>query len=123
MTRTFIMTSEFDISWAKLGLDDKDLKKLQTELLLHPDSGDMIRGTHGCRKIRIAFENRGKSGSARVVYVDFLKFEKIYLLTAYSKNEKENLSKKESNDIKELVKSLESIERKNYERRMEYEYL
>lgn len=123
MTRTFVMTPEFDTAWSKMGLNDTDLRKLQHELLMYPDSGDMIRGTHGCRKIRVAFENKGKSGSARVIYVNFLSFEKIYLLTAYPKNEKENLSKQESNDIKELVKSLENAERENYERRMRYEYL
>lgn len=71
-------------------------------------------------KIRVSLENRGKSGSARVIYVDFIKFEKIYLLTAYPKNEKENLSKQESNQIKELVKALEKAERESYERRMKH---
>ena len=61
MERTFIMTSEFDKAWSSLGLTDKDLKNLQNELLNNPDSGDLIKGTHGCRKIRISLDNRGKS--------------------------------------------------------------
>ena len=59
-------------------------------------------------EIRIAFENRGKSGSGRVCYVDFAVYEKIYLITAYPKNEKENLSKSERNAIAAMIRQLES---------------
>lgn len=63
--------------------------------------------------MRIAFEGRGKSGSARVCYVDFAIFERIYLITAYAKNEKDNLKQTEKNEIKKLIKILEqSIERR-----------
>ena len=65
-----------------------------------------MQGTGGIRKIRFALENRGKSGSVRVIYIDFLMYEKIYLLTAYPKNEKENLSQAERNQMKTLVEKL-----------------
>lgn len=57
--------------------------------------------------MRFAFENRGKSGSIRVIYVDFEVREKLYLLTAYPKNVKDNLSKAERNSLKQLVEILE----------------
>lgn len=79
----------------------------------------MIQGTHGCRKYRISLNSKGKSGGARVIYVDFIMFEKIYLIEAYAKSEKENLSRQECTTIKNIVKSLEVAERKNYERRNE----
>ena len=44
----------------------------------------------------------------RVIYVDFLVYEKLYLLTAYSKNEKDNLTKAERNELKKLVEILEA---------------
>ena len=53
--------------------------------------------------MRFAFEQQGKSGSVRVIYVDFEVHEKLYLLTAYPKNEKDNLSKAERNTLKKLV--------------------
>ena len=62
-----------------------------------------MRETGGVRKMRFAFEQQGKSGSARVIYVDFEVHEKLYLLTAYPKNEKDNLSKAERNTLKQLV--------------------
>jgi len=108
MTREFIMTPEFDKQWKAIGLTDKELKALQEELTIIPTKGDIIQGTGGLRKIRVAFDNRGKSGSARVCYVDFAAFEKIYLITAYTKNEKENLSKEERKSIKLLVEVLKN---------------
>ena len=77
MTRTFIITHEFDKNWKAMGLTDDDLKALQEELILDPTKGDLMRGTGGLRKMRIAFEGRGKSGSGRVCYVDFAVYEKI----------------------------------------------
>jgi len=52
--------------------------------------------------------NRGKSGGARVIYVDFTHYEKIYLVTVYAKSEMENLSRAEQNELKALVEILES---------------
>ena len=66
-----------------------------------------MRGTGGVRKMRFAFEHQGKSGGVRVIYVDFEVYEKIYLITAYAKNEKENLTKEERNAIKRLIAILE----------------
>ncbi len=117
MTRNFVMTSDFDSSWKSLGLNDEDLRQLQNTLVQTPNLGDMIQGTHGCRKCRIPLENRGKSGGARVIYVDFIVFEKIYLITAYAKNEQENLSKRQCDSIKQLVTEIEAVERAKFERR------
>lgn len=57
--------------------------------------------------MRFAFEHRGKSGSVRVIYVDFQVYEKIFLITAYSKNEKDNLTDSERNELKQLITILE----------------
>jgi len=90
LTRLFVITQEFDKNWNDMGLTDDDLKLLQEELIMNPQKGKVIQGTGGLRKLRIAFENKGKSGSGRVCYVDFALYERIYLITAYPKNKKEN---------------------------------
>ncbi|MBQ6944692.1 MAG: type II toxin-antitoxin system RelE/ParE family toxin [Ruminococcus sp.] len=107
MTRLFVIMPEFEKQWAKMGLTDKDLQRLQYQLLENPFGGAVMQGTGGLRKIRFAFEKQGKSGSARVVYVDFAVYEKIFLITAYPKNEKDNLSQAERNGIKKLIEALE----------------
>jgi hypothetical protein len=102
------MLPEFDKQWKAIGFTDKELKTLQEELTINPNKGDLMQGTGGLRKIRVAFENRGKSSSARICYVDFAVYERIYLITAYTKNEKDNLSKEERNNVKKLIKLLEN---------------
>ena len=113
MTRTFIELPWFMTKWKSLGMDDADLRRLQSELLSDPKIGAVMRGTGGVRKMRFAFKYQGKSGSIRVIYVDFEVYEKIYLLTAYTKNEKDNLSQKERNEIKELITVLENQLKEN----------
>ena len=107
MKRSFIELPIFKSRWEALGLNEEDLLRLQIELLADPKAGDVMQGTGGVRKMRFAFEHRGKSGGVRVIYVDFEVYEKIYLLTAYTKNEKENLAKKERSEIKQLIEVLE----------------
>jgi hypothetical protein len=108
MTREFIMLPEFDKQWKAMGFSDNDLQSLQEELTLDPAKGSLMRGIGGLRKIRVAFENQGKSSSARVCYVDLTTYERIFLITAYPKNKKENISKEERITIKSLIKNLES---------------
>ena len=113
MTRIFVELPIFRSRWKDLGLNDSDLRRLQEELLADPKIGDVMRKTGGIRKMRFAFEKRGKSGSVRVIYVDFEVYEKIFLLTAYAKNEKDNLSDAECNELKQLIKVLEDQLKEN----------
>lgn len=106
--RTFIQTRAFSRSWESLGFIDKDLRRLENELLQNPKAGDVIQGTGKMRKMRFAFEGRGKSGSTRVCYVDFEMKETIYLLAVFAKNELENLTKAERNQLKKQIERLES---------------
>lgn len=107
MTRTFIQTREFIKNWEDLGLNDNDLRRLELLIMSDPQIGAVMRGTGKLRKLRFALDNRGKSGSARVCYVDFLSLETVYLITAYPKNVKENLTNAERNNIKKMIDQLE----------------
>lgn len=57
----------------------------------HPEAGSIIQGSGGIRKLRWARQGMGKSGGTRIIYYWAKSCEQIYLLTAYSKNEKENI--------------------------------
>lgn len=117
MTRLFVELPIFRKKWKAMGLDDKDLKRLQEELISDPKIGAAMQGTGGIRKMRFAFEKRGKSGSIRVIYVDFEVYEKIFLITAYPKNEKDNLTSAERNELKQMISILEQQLKENDERR------
>jgi len=99
--------SEFEKCWESIGLTEDDIVELENFLCINPQSGDIMEGTGGLRKLRWALPNRGKRGSIRVVYVDFVYYEKIYLISAYPKNEKDNLTKEERNEIKRIIKLFE----------------
>lgn len=107
LSRIFVELPSFMARWKALGLNDDDLLRLELDLLANPKVGAVLKGTGGVRKVRFAFENRGKSGSIRVIYIDFEIYEKIFLLTAYAKAGQDNLSKAERNDLKQLVEILE----------------
>ena len=100
----FIETSVFS-KQIKLIASDDELKDLQVELIAQPEKGDLIQGTGGLRKIRMATDGQRKSKSARVIYF-LATAEIIYLVLAYPKNVKVNLSNSEKSELKKLVKLL-----------------
>lgn len=107
MQRTFIELPQFTHCWKSMGLGDADLRRLQNEIINAPNVGAVMQGTGGLRKMRFSYDDRGKSGSSRVCYVDIVVKETIFLVTAYPKNEKDNLSKAERNNIKKAIEHLE----------------
>ncbi len=107
MTRKFVIMPIFDKQWHDMGLNDNDLQNLQVQLLTNPKLGNVVKGTGKLRKMRFSLPGRGKSGSSRVLYVDFVLAETIYLIFAYPKNEKDNLTDEECNVIKKLIYDLE----------------
>jgi hypothetical protein len=113
MTRTFIEVPLFTKRWKEIGLGDDELLALQIMLLKDPESGPVMEGTGGIRKVRFPIENRGKSSSLRVCYTDFSEYEVIYLITAFEKKDQENLTSEEKNVLKKLVKALKNEAAKN----------
>jgi len=105
--REFIHGKKFDEQWQLLGFNDDDLKELQSILLTNPKVGSVIQGTGRLRKMRYARGNRGKSHSARVCYVDFEIYGKIFLVMVFAKSEMENLSNAEKNTIKTMIERIE----------------
>ncbi|MDX1536283.1 MAG: type II toxin-antitoxin system RelE/ParE family toxin [Arsukibacterium sp.] len=100
----FIETSLFTKQIKQIATDD-DLRVLQQELIAQPMKGDLISGTGGLRKVRMATDGQGKSGSARVIYC-LATAEVIYMLLAYAKNEKDSLTAAEKAELKQLTKLL-----------------
>ncbi len=104
----FIQMSEFQNNWIKLGLSDSDLRALELEIMKDPAKAKVVQGTGGLRTVRFSPKNwkRGKSGATRVMYV-FIQMESIvFLMSIYTKSEKESLTSQEKNELKELVSQL-----------------
>lgn len=64
---------------------------LQFYLIYHPDAGDVVKGSGGCRKLRWGSEGRGKRGGVRVIYYYRAAHGEIWMLTIYAKNEVGNI--------------------------------
>ena len=81
-------------------------------LSANPNGGNLIEGTGGIRKLRWASKGKGKSGGSRIIYFFYNETIPPFLLTIFSRNEKENLSKSERNELGRLTRKLVS----NYKR-------
>ncbi len=55
-------------------------------LAANPDSGDLIPGSGGCRKVRWSRKGTGKSGGVRIIYFVRLSCGELWLLVIYSKS-------------------------------------
>lgn len=106
MTRRFIYTEPFRRCWKAMGLDDDSLIQLETVLLRNPQLGDVIEGTGGARKMRIRLEGRGKRGGGRIIYLDVLEHEDLYLLFAYPKNVQDDLTPDQKKAIRTMVEMI-----------------
>lgn len=82
---------------------DDNYAELQQHLRLHPESGDIIPGSGGLRKMRWQAKGHGKRGGMRVIYYWYVQGARIYMLLAYGKNEQANLTKDQLKVLKQLV--------------------
>jgi hypothetical protein len=69
----------------------------------NPRTGVLITGTGGVRKMRWARKGMGKSGGVRIIYFFYNENIPVFLLTAFGKNEKTNLTKAECNELAKLT--------------------
>ena len=105
----FVFLPSFERTAAGV-LSAEDIRVLELTLIQDPRAGAVVRGTGGVRKVRAAIEGRGKSGSARVVYLYVEVRRKIYLLLCYPKNEQGNLTPEQKRRVRQLVAQLQSEE-------------
>src|ERR1700722_18593262 len=71
-----------------------------------PECGDVMEGTGGFRKVRVGRGGMGKRGGARVIYILRNESFPIFLIAAYAKNEKENLTKAERNELAKMADAI-----------------
>ena len=68
----------------------------------------MIRGLKGARKARIQRAGMGKRGGGRVVYYVALGTDRFYMMAAYPKSERDDLSTEQR---RRILAALESIKK------------
>lgn len=89
----------------RMGLSESDMRQIELDLVAAPQAHPVIRGLRGVRKARFAIPGRGKRGGCRVIYFVAVG-EAIYCMTAYPKNERDDLSAEQRKAILAVIESL-----------------
>ena len=84
-------------------LSDAERERVVSTIAKDPEIGDVIAGTGGFRKIRIALQGGGNSGGSRVIYYFCDETMPVFLMQIYAKNEKANLSAAPEKPAEEAV--------------------
>jgi hypothetical protein len=87
---------------------DELQRNIEDRILENPELGDIVAGTGGLRKFRLADESRGKGSRSgfRIYFLDLPHVERTYLLVLFDKDQKEDISSDEKKAIKVLVQKL-----------------
>ena len=87
---------------------DEEVRHLQNVLMTKPNAGDVIRGGSGIRKLRWSAQGRGKRGGARVIYYWHIPGDRIYLIYAYVKNKRDDLTPAQVKTLSALMKDIKN---------------
>jgi hypothetical protein len=86
------------------------IEALAAFLADRPDSGDVIAGAGGARKVRWAAKGKGKRGGARIIYVYIVIAARVYLIRCYAKNVKAGLSADEKKELRQIAANLKGAQ-------------
>ncbi len=81
---TFIESSAFE-RVLPVYLDDDEYAELQQFMMQNPESGQVVPGSGGVRKLRWARPGMGKRGGLRVIYFVRYQPNEFWMLTIYAK--------------------------------------
>jgi hypothetical protein len=102
---TVVETYRFIRDVEGLLADDERLALIEF-LAHHPEAGDVMPGTGGVRKLRWGLSGRGKRGGVRAIYYFYNETKPIFLITAFAKNEKADLTQAQKNAMRHLTTEL-----------------
>jgi mRNA-degrading endonuclease RelE of RelBE toxin-antitoxin system len=98
----FVWLPSFERSSKGL-LSEEARRDLELVLVADPHSGGVMPRTGGFRKLRWRGVGRGKRGGSRVVYFYVAERERIYMVAAYGKESKEDLTEAERAELRKLA--------------------
>ncbi len=103
MSYKLILSPKFNREFKKLSKKYASLKTevatLGAELMENPAIGTLLRPNVYKIRLAISSKNKGKSGGARVITYIKIIDKTVYLLSIYSKGEKDNISEDELDDL------------------------
>jgi len=109
---TVVETPRYQADAARLFAEDEQAAIIDL-VASDPRCGVVIPGGGSIRKVRFGFGGRGKRGGARVIYLFGGDDVPVFLLAAFAKNERDDLTAAERSAIAKAVASMLA----NYRRR------
>jgi len=103
---TVIETRAYLAAADDAGMTEEERQAAIIAVAHNPLAGDLMPGTGGCRKLRIAGRGKGKSGGYRVIHYYGGIDVPVFLITVFSKGERANLSRSECNRLEKLTRRL-----------------
>ncbi len=82
-------------------------REMEAAIVAAPEAAPVIRGTGGIRKLRWAGSGRGKRGGIRTIYFWHASAEAVYMLTAYAKTDRDDLTSADRKALARLVSDIE----------------
>lgn len=95
--QTVVETPEFIRRAKDIGMTEADRADVIDTLAVNPEAGVSLGG--GLRKVRIARKGGGKSGGYRILHFYREEGIPVFLLTAFAKNERANITPKEQAEL------------------------
>jgi hypothetical protein len=90
----------------RLGASSTDMGRLEAEIAVNPQAGDVIPGLMGLRKIRFSLGNKGKRGGGRAVYFLMVSDDVAVMIFAYAKSAQEDLTTEQRKAALALLKEM-----------------
>ena len=92
-------------------LSDDSRREMEAAIVADPAAAPVMPGTGGIRKLRWAGSGRGKRGGIRTIYFHHAGPEAIYMLTAYAKAARDDLSPSDKRALARLVAAIKEAEK------------
>lgn len=106
---TVAETAAFITSAKAIGMTDTERLAAIDLIARDPAVGDVIVGSGGCRKVRVAGRGKGKSGGYRVVTFHSGERETTYLLAVLSKGSEANFTQAQINTLAKVVREISRL--------------
>ncbi|WP_255696596.1 type II toxin-antitoxin system RelE/ParE family toxin [Aurantimonas sp. HBX-1] len=97
------LTSAFERAARAAGMTESEINALVDYLAENPAAGEEMKGTGGCRKLRVAGRGKGKSGGYRTITFYSGEAVPVFLITVFSKGERASLTAGERNKLKAMA--------------------
>lgn len=104
--QTVIETESYLRAAKDAGMSADEMAAAVDLVAADPEAGDVMQGTGGVRKARLAGRGKGKSGGYRIVHYYGGGDIPVFLLTVFGKGEKANLTQGERNALRQLTATL-----------------